>query len=154
MMHALRAGLVVALLGAAVPAGAQGGGARPDSTKADSAARAQSPVTILRELFIYSEHGRRDPMISLMNSADIRPLISEIELIGISYDEDGKNSIAILRQVPDRKQMYRVRVGQQLGRMKVTQITRREVVFTIDDFGMSRQERLSVKPDTSKARTP
>ena len=111
-------------------------------------------MTIEREVFSYTGAGRRDPAVSLMNTDDLRPLISEVQVIGIMYDEEGTNSIAILRNTVDKKTQYRLKLGQMLGRMKVTQITRREVVFTIDEFGFSRQERLSVKPDTTVARTP
>lgn len=166
----IAAGIALALC--AAPARAQGS---PPKTKADSlaaAARAAKPVeaavpqsgglkpdlrsqmTLQREVFSYSAGGRRDPMVSLMNTAEIRPLITEVQVIGIVYDEEGMNHMAILRNTVDKKTMYHVKIGQMLGRMKVTQITRREVVFTIDEFGFSRQERLSVKPDTTAARTP
>jgi hypothetical protein len=111
-------------------------------------------ISIRREVFSYSARGRRDPMISLITSADLRPMFTEIELVGITYDEEGRNSVALFRNIEDKKNtMYRVKLGQQLGRMKVTQITRREVVLTLDEFGFSRQERMSIKPDTTRARS-
>ena len=73
---------------------------------------------------------------------------------GCRYDESGPQSEAILRNTADKKTQYRVKVGQTLGRMRIAQITRRDVVFNIEEFGLSRQVTLSVKPDTSKARTP
>ncbi len=111
-------------------------------------------MSLQREVFRYDDGGRRDPMVSLMNTSDLRPLITEVQVVGIIYDEEGTNHVAILRNTVDKKTQYHVKLGQMLGRMKVTQITRREVVFTIDEFGFSRQERLSVKPDTTAKRTP
>ena len=40
-----------------------------------------------------------------------------------------------------------------LGRMRVTQIQPKQVVFTIEEVGFSRQEALALG-DTTKARTP
>ena len=112
-------------------------------------------MSLQREVFSYADGGRRDPAVSLMNTSEIRPLITEIQLIGIVYDEEGMNHMAILRNIVDtKKTQYHVKIGQMLGRLKVTQITRREVVFTVDEFGFSRQERLPLKPDTTAKRTP
>lgn len=129
--------------------------AKPETGKAASVSESGGigQMTIMREVFTYESAGRRDPMASLSNTASIRPLLTEIECIGILYDEDGRNSEAILRSL-DKKKTYRVKVGQSLGRMTVAQITRREVVFTIDEYGFARQVSLPVKPDTSAARTP
>ena len=130
-------------------------GVKPDTGKgaALSQSGGKGQMTIMREIFTYEPAGRRDPMMSLANTPTLRPLLTEIECIGILYDEDGRRSEAVMRSL-DKKKTYRVRVGQMLGRMTVAQITRREVVFTIDEYGFSRQVSLPVKPDTSIARTP
>jgi hypothetical protein len=116
----------------------------------------RASLTLEREVFSYPGNGRRDPMLSLTSSAELRPLLSELKLIAIIYDEEGSNHLAVLQNIADKsgKTQYRVKVGQALGRMRVAQITRREIVFTLNEFGFSRQERLSIKPDTTKARTP
>jgi hypothetical protein len=139
----------------AAPPPAPPAGAKPDTGKgaALSQSGGKNQMTIMREIFTYEPAGRRDPMASLVNTPTLRPLLSEIECIGILYDEDGRRSEAVMRSL-DKKKTYRVRVGQMLGRMTVAQITRREVVFTIDEYGFSRQVSLPVKPDTSIARTP
>jgi hypothetical protein len=139
----------------AAPPPASPPAAKPDTGKgaALSQSGGKNQMTIMREIFTYEPAGRRDPMASLVNTPTLRPLLSEIECIGILYDEDGRRSEAVMRSL-DKKKTYRVRVGQMLGRMTVAQITRREVVFTIDEYGFSRQVSLPVKPDTSIARTP
>lgn len=148
---------VAAGLAAAPAAVAQGGG----QAGADSARARQGTDTTVtlprrslqREVYSYSSGGRRDPMVSLLNTADLRPLLSEVEIISIIFDHSGTNHVALLRNRADQKVQYRVRIGDMLGRNRVTQITRHEVLFTIEEFGFSRQERLSIKPDTTAART-
>ena len=127
-----------------------------DSTQTGSVSErgARGQIQIMREVFTYSARGRRDPMVSLMNSADIRPLISEIEVISILYSTTASRSLAVLRHLNAQPELiYRVKVGDALGRMRVTAIEPRNVVFTLDEFGFSRTERLPVKPDTT-TRTP
>lgn len=138
------------------PAKADTSKAKPDTMGGASISErgSKGQMSIMREVYSYSAGGRRDPFLSLMSTGEIRPLITEVEVIGIVYDESGPQSEAILRNTADKKTQYRVKVGQTLGRMRIAQITRRDVVFNIEEFGLSRQVTLSVKPDTSKARTP
>ncbi len=103
-----------------------------------------------RETFAYDRSGRRDPFISLMNTSELRPLVSDLRLVGVTFDESGRGSIAVLRDLGTKDQ-YRVRVGQSLGRMRVSAINPRAVVFTIEEFGYSRQETLALG-DSNKER--
>ncbi len=103
-----------------------------------------------RETFAYDRSGRRDPFISLMSTSELRPLVSDLRLVGVTFDEGGRGSIAVLRDLGTKDQ-YRVRVGQSLGRMRVASITPRAVVFTIEEFGYSRQETLALG-DSNKER--
>lgn len=109
-------------------------------------------VLINREVFNYDAGGRRDPFVSLMNTSELRPLITELKLVAVAYDPLGRNSVAVLRDLTSKEQ-YRVRVGQTLGRMRVAAIHEKEVVFTIEEFGYSRQEILNMA-DTTKTRPP
>ena len=106
--------------------------------------------TIMREVFGYAQEGRRDPFATLLTSSDLRPTVADLKLTGILYDENGSNSIAIMRDLTDNKQ-YRVTTGQTLGRMKVALIKRKAVIFSIEAFGMNRQDSL-VLGDTTKVR--
>jgi hypothetical protein len=54
------------------------------------------------------------------------------------------NSIAVLREKTSLKR-YKLRQGEQLGRLRVSQIRSKDVVFTIEDFGYTRQETLSLR---------
>ena len=120
--------------------------------KPGSAADSAHQVLINRETFDYDAGGRRDPFASLMNTSELRPLITELKLVAVAYDPLGRNSVAVLRDLTSKEQ-YRVRVGQTLGRMRVAAIHEKEVVFSIEEFGYSRQEILNMV-DTTKTRPP
>lgn len=109
-----------------------------------------TPVT--REVFTYEPSSRRDPFFSLILTEDLRPLLSDLRLVGILHDPAGRRSVAIMRDVLTNAQ-YRVNAGQTLGRMRVTQIKPRAVIFTIDEFGLSRQDSLFLV-DSTKVRIP
>jgi len=149
-----------ALAKGASPAGAASSGPGSATVVGDSAGNSISvtqrgvkgEVSLNREVFSYDAGARRDPFISPMRSGDLRPMLSDLRLVAVLYDATGRNSIAVMRDQSNKDQ-YRVRVGQTLGRMRVMQIQPKQVVFTIEEVGFSRQEALALG-DTSKARTP
>ncbi|MBI1966375.1 MAG: hypothetical protein HYS40_00140 [Gemmatimonadetes bacterium] len=99
----------------------------------------------MREVFAY-EGGGRDPFMSLLKSGDVRPLLSDLKLVTIVYDgRYPARSVAVMRDIIT-KRIYRVKTGDIVGRLKVTQIRPREVVFTVQEFGYERQETLLLKP--------
>jgi hypothetical protein len=110
-------------------------------------------ITIQREVFDYSGNGRRDPYKSLMSTSDVRPLLSDLRLTAVAFDPDGSNSVAILRD-QFSKQQYRIRVGQQLGRLRVSAINEKVVQFSVEEFGFNRTETLRLSSDTTKVRNP
>src|SRR5947208_3624614 len=113
--------------------------AKPDSAKRDSVAA----PGLVREVFSY-EGGGRDPFLSLLRSGDIRPLLSDLRLVGIYYDgRYPARSVAVLRDVTNSK-VYRVKPGNIIGRLKATTIRPREIVFTVQEFGFERQESLQL----------
>lgn len=121
--------------------------AKPDSARAAVAAAPKpdsnaAPV-LKREIFSY-EGGGRDPFLSLLKSGDIRPLLSDLKLTGIYYDgRFAARSVAVLRDVTNNH-IYRVKPGEIIGRLKVTAIRPREIVFTVQEFGFERQESLTL----------
>ncbi len=127
---------------------------RPDSSAATvsvgSTAPARPELRIDREVFSYDAGGRRDPFVSLFSTSDLRPLFSDLLLVVINYDPQRRNSVAIMRDATTKEQ-YRVRQGQLIGRMRVAAIEQKRVLFTIDEFGFSRQESLVIG-DTTKVR--
>ncbi|MDQ8162960.1 MAG: hypothetical protein P3C10_10300 [Gemmatimonadota bacterium] len=123
------------------------------SSAARKPATMPTEIVLQREVFAYNGGGRRDPYTSLMTSSDVRPLLSDLRLTAVAFDPVGNNSVAILRDTFS-KQQYRIRVGQQLGRLRVAAIRQRAVQFTIEEFGFNRQETLPLSSDTTKVRNP
>ena len=133
-MRAASLAFALALLGSRVAAQSDSTRATPDSVQ---------PSSLLREVFAY-EGGGRDPFMSLLRSGDVRPLLSDLKLTTIVYDgRFAARSVAVLRDITNRR-IYRVKTGDIIGRLKVTQIRPREVVFTVQEFGFERQETLSL----------
>ena len=133
---------LIVFIGAAImlpnPARAQGA-ARGEGSTRDTAA----DTRLLREVFSY-EGGGRDPFISLLKSGDVRPLLSDLKLVSVIFDgRSPARSVAVLRDVTS-KRIYRAQTGNILGRLRVTQIRPREVVFTVQEFGYERQETLAL----------
>jgi hypothetical protein len=126
---------------------------RPAGTPVAAAAADTAPrVLINREIYAYDGDGRRDPFVSLLTTSDLRPLLSDLKLVAVAFDPRGKNSVAVLRD-PTSKTQYKVKVGQTIGRMRVAAIQEKAVIFTIEEFGYSRQELLPIQPpDSSKMR--
>ena len=120
---------------------------RPDSMRSDSMpadSTAGHETEVQRETFAYSG-GTRDPFGSLMNLKNAGPELADLQLVGVYQDlRNSANSVAVLREkVTSRR--HKVRVGDQLGRLRVRQILARDVVFNIEDFGYERQETLSLR---------
>ena len=156
----------VAFVALAFVAGAQrapaGGAVRvaaaPVATKTVKAPAATATVVpvdsgrlVSREIYSYLGTGRRDPFVSLMNTEELRPLFQDLKLVAVAWDATGRNSVAVLRDVTSKVQ-YRVKVGQELGRMRVASISQKSVLFGIEEFGYSRQETLAMS-DSTKVRT-
>jgi hypothetical protein len=150
--------VVVLASGASAQASAQAA-SRPANTSAATrpvpaapAADTAPKVLINREVFQYDGDGRRDPFVSLLTTTDLRPLLTDLKLVAVAYDPRGQNSVAVLRDATSKTQ-YKVKVGQTIGRMRVAAIQEKAVIFTIEEFGYSRQELLPIQPpDSSKMR--
>ena len=134
--------------GGGAPAVGRPSGPGSVAAKPGAVPSAVGPVT--REVYSYSAEGRRDPFFSLILTEDLRPLLSDLKLVAILYEASGRRSVAIMRDVLTNAQ-YRVNAGMTLGRMRVAQIKPRVVLFTIDEFGQSRQDSLFLV-DSTKVR--
>jgi len=145
----LPAGRVVCV--AAAPTGAAKVTANPVAGSAAAVAPVDSGRLVSRETYSYLGTGRRDPFVSLMNTEELRPLFQDLKLVAVAWDANGRNSVAVLRDVTSKIQ-YRVKVGQELGRMRVASISQKSVLFGIEEFGYSRQETLAMS-DSTKVRT-
>lgn len=127
----------------ALPSGALPAGALP------AVAPVANANSVTREVYDYTGTAQRDPFYSLILTDDLRPLLGDLRLVGILYQSSGR-AVAVMRDVQTNAQ-YRVANGGTLGRMRVTQIRPRAVLFSIDEFGLSRQDSL-VWSDSTKVR--
>jgi hypothetical protein len=145
---------VPARSGSAAPATPKSGpGSVPAAAGADvkaAAAPAKLGEQVTREVYAYARDGRRDPFFSLILTDDLRPLLSDLKLVGILYEASGRRSVAIMRDLQTSAQ-YRVSTGTTIGRMRVAQIRPRAVIFSIDEFGLNRPDSL-VLTDSTKVR--
>ncbi len=117
-------------------------GAAPPVAEQATPARAESDVQ--RETFAYGG-GARDPFVSVINAKNAGPELVDLQLVGVYQDvRSNANSVAILREKQSGKR-FKVRTGDQIGRLRVAQIRPKDVVFTIEDFGFERQETLSLR---------
>jgi hypothetical protein len=118
---------------------------RPEDTARADSLGADSEASLLRETFAYGG-APRDPFASLIKTAHAGPELADLQLVGIYEDlRYSGNSIAVLREKTKEAKRHKLRAGDQLGRLRVTQIRPKEVVFTIQDFGYERQETLSLR---------
>ena len=133
------------------PAGQPAGGARGANAQVTPPRDTVIPTVMMREVYDYSREGRRDPFISLLTTTDLRPTLSDLRLLMTVVDEPGR-SVALVSNGFDKKNPQRtLRVGDRLGRMRVSSIRSDVVVFTIEEFGMNRRDSLLLR-DSTKAR--
>lgn len=152
--RALVLGAVMAPLAGAQATKAPTATKAPAAPAAPPAAAQPGDVVLQREIFTYSQAGRRDPFVSLAQTEDLRPLFTDLKLTGILADPGGRRSVAVIRDNTDAKKQYRVTVGSTLGRLRVTRITSSSVTFTVEEFGRNREEVLTYAADSLRTRTP
>ena len=93
---------------------------------------------LVREVFSYRGSGR-DPFISLLRSGDVRPLLEDLRVTSINFNPRYPGaSVAVLRDTTVQ-QRYTVRVGDEVGRLRIIAIRESEVMVIIEEFGVERQ---------------
>ncbi len=93
---------------------------------------------LVREVFSFRGSGR-DPFISLLRSGDVRPLLEDLRVTAINFNPRYPSaSVAVLRDTTVQ-QRYTVRVGDELGRLRIAAIRESEVMVIIEEFGVERQ---------------
>ncbi len=119
----------------------------PDATAPGATAQepeVPSEAELVREVFVYGSSGR-DPFVSLLRSGDVRPLVEDLRVTAINYDPRYPGgSVAVLRDTTVGKR-YVVRVGDELGRLRILAIHLDEILVTIEEFGVERQMSLRLR---------
>lgn len=117
---------------------AQQGGAQQEQGRQQSE---QITLVYEREIYSYRGGGRRDPFEPLTDDNEMGPRFEELSLQGIIYSRAGR-SVALLRGGEDR--VFRVRVGDVIGNVRVLEISPTRVVMAVENFGTIRQEILEM----------
>lgn len=144
--------LVPALLGlvlSATPlAGQQAGPPKAASKAAPPAAPAEEPKLIFdREVFTFPAGGRRDPYTPLVGKNDGGPRFEELNIRGIIFSPTAESMVLL----SDGRKTYRRHRGEMVGNARVLQITPTRVLFSVDNFGVWREESLEMKkPEGAK----
>ncbi len=99
---------------------------------------------LVREAFSYRGAGR-DPFLSLLRSGDVRPMPQDLRVRAINYDPRYPQRSVVTLQDTTQGRRYNLRVGDQVGRVRVLQIRETEVVITIEEFGVERQFVLPIR---------
>lgn len=97
-----------------------------------------------REVFRYPRGGRPDPFRSLLTAEELGYRIEDMQLTGIIYSPDARNSVAVLTE-PVSKQRFRLKVGQRIGGITIAAIAPRRVEVVVNEFGVIRRETLVLR---------
>jgi len=124
--------------------GAQGAASQA-AAAADTGSADGSVGVLVREVFTYVG-GSRDPFGSLMgDNAGLRPFVEDLRVTSIIFDARyPTRSVAVLRDVT-ADEGYQVRAGDIIGRLVIAEVREYEVVFSVQDFGQSRQVVIPVR---------
>ena len=85
----------------------------------------------------YSSFGRRDPFVEVDGLVEEGINIDQVELVGIIWESDVP--VAILVESKNPSISYTVKEGDKILNGKVIKITQTDVLFLIQEFGVSRR---------------
>lgn len=146
---------IAALTLLAVPGVASSQQGRPQAdvavaTPAATGATASPELRLVfeREVFSYRSRGRRDPFQPL-TTAQTGPLFADLKLQMILYSEVPSESVVAISDGSGKQ--YRLRRGESVGNATIVDIAPSRVVFSVNDFGIRRQEILNLKPNREGA---
>lgn len=85
----------------------------------------------------YSSFGRRDPFVEVKGLVEEGINIDQVELVGIIWESDVP--MAILVEAKNPSVSYTLKEGDKILNGKVLKITETDVLFLIQEFGVSRR---------------
>lgn len=86
---------------------------------------------------IYSSFGRRDPFVEIKGLVEEGINIDQVELVGIIWESEVP--MAILVETKNPSVSYTIKEGDKILNGKVLKITQTDVLFLIQEFGVSRR---------------
>lgn len=112
--------------------------------KIDESMIPEPGTPLSRETYSYTG-GRRDPFVSVLETANAGPELPDLDLAAVIYVERAPATSAAVLHDRITGKRYTVREGDRLGRMRIASIRPKDVTFLIDDYGTERQETLSLR---------
>lgn len=98
----------------------------------------------IEERVSYSSFGRRDPFVEVKGLMEDGINIDQVTLVGIIWESEVP--IAILAESKNPEISYAVKEGDRILNGKVLKITQTEVLFLLQEFGVSRRYSMTL-PD-------
>lgn len=93
--------------------------------------------SLYEDRITYSSFGRRDPFVEIKGLVEEGINIDQVELVGIIWEADVP--LAILVDSKNPAQSYTLKEGDKILNGKVLKITQTDVLFLIQEFGVSRR---------------
>ncbi len=138
-----RLGSVALLLSIGLPASVVSGQVPDPASEQLPTTAEQDSIQLVfdREVFTYPSFERRNPFRSL--TGEEGPRFEDMVLLGVVLSSRAGSSIAVVGARPpgstsdqEPTRLFRLRSGESVGNVRVLEIRRREVVFSVDDFGI------------------
>ncbi|MBX6362825.1 MAG: hypothetical protein IRZ00_03060 [Gemmatimonadetes bacterium] len=133
-----------------LPAGAAAAAAQTPASKKPLPHK-EPTLVFDREVFSYPAEGRRDPYTSVVGRADGGPRFENLSLRGIIYAPATGQSLVLLADTVAKK-AYRARRGDVVGNARVLDVGPTRVLFSVDNYGVVRQETLELKRNPEGAK--
>lgn len=113
-----------------------------DQERGDMLTQGMKPAgSALDELYedrvTYSSFGRRDPFVEIKGLVEEGINIDQVELVGIIWEAE--EPVAILVESKNPSVSYTLKEGDKIMNGKVLKITQTDVLFLIQEFGVSRR---------------
>ena len=113
-----------------------------DQERGDMLTQGMKPAgSALDELYedrvTYSSFGRRDPFVEIKGLVEEGINIDQVELVGIIWEAE--EPVAILVETKNPGVSYTIKEGDKIMNGKVLKITQTDVLFLIQEFGVSRR---------------
>lgn len=113
-----------------------------DQERGDMLTQGMKPAgSALDELYedrvTYSSFGRRDPFVEIKGLVEEGINIDQVELVGIIWEAE--EPVAILVETKNPGVSYTLKEGDKIMNGKVLKITQTDVLFLIQEFGVSRR---------------
>ena len=110
---------------------------RGETLQDGSVANGSMLESLYEDRIIYSSFGRRDPFVEIKGLVEEGINIDQVELVGIIWESEVPMAILVESKNPSIS--YTIKEGDKILNGKVLKITQTDVLFLIQEFGVSRR---------------